>query len=169
RHPRRRRRPIAGRAVHRRLAPARGLRPWPRRFRLVPRSRLAPGRPWGRRVRAGSDSSSGCRAPSGARAIRGWRAGRRLAPARRVPPVIALPGIGSHAGWHLDFRNGPGDLDERVLAVSSSEYYASIDATLPSGLDGGSYSFVIEGMSSEHYSRLAKAARKSELMAPPLH
>src|SRR5262249_1233693 len=41
--------------------------------------------------------------------------------------------------------------------LSSSDYYASIDATLPGNLDGGSYTFVIEGMSSEDYSKLYQA------------
>jgi hypothetical protein len=72
--------------------------------------------------------------------------------------VTALREVGAQSAWFLDFRKGPEDEAERVLLVSSSDYYASIDATLPSGLDGGSYTFTIEGISNEHYRNLYLAA-----------
>jgi hypothetical protein len=77
----------------------------------------------------------------------------------------AIPKIGASAGWHIEFREmsqaldvEPKDLkDKRVAAFSWSDYYASIDATLPATLDGGSYTFVIEGVSGEDYANLYKA------------
>jgi hypothetical protein len=65
----------------------------------------------------------------------------------------AIPKIGASSGWHIEFR-AVSQLDERVTVLSSSDYYASIDAILPANLEGGSYTFVIEGMSSEDYSKL---------------
>ena len=67
--------------------------------------------------------------------------------------TTGLP-VGAHAGWHLDFRKGPEPDAERVRTFGSSDYYASVDATLPAGLDGGSYTFILEGMASEHYAAL---------------
>jgi hypothetical protein len=76
----------------------------------------------------------------------------------------AIPKVGAHAGWHIEFREvtrldvEPKDFkNDRVIMLSSSDYYASIDATLPGNLDGGSYTFVIEGMTSEDYAKLYKA------------
>jgi len=73
--------------------------------------------------------------------------------------------VGAHAAWHLDFRTGPGEAAEKVRAFGSSDYYASIDATLPAGLDGGSYTFVVEGMASEHYADLYRAMATGILVA----
>jgi hypothetical protein len=78
----------------------------------------------------------------------------------------AIPKVGAHAGWHIEFREvtrldvAPKDFrNDRVAVLSSSDYYASIEATLPGTLDGGSYTFVIEGMSSEDYAKLYKARK----------
>src|SRR5262249_52746856 len=77
-------------------------------------------------------------------------------------------------GWHIEFREvsrhlpiaDPAFKDDRVFTASSSDYYASIDAALPGTLDGGSYTFVIEGMSSEDYARLYKVRKN---LAARLH
>ena len=91
--------------------------------------------------------------------------------------MTAMPKVGAYAGWHIEFREVTQDLDVKptdrkddlVTAVSSSDYYASIDATLPATLDGGSYTFVIEGMTSEDYARLFKATRRDNLLVARLH
>jgi hypothetical protein len=73
----------------------------------------------------------------------------------------AIPEVGAQSGWHIEFRAvsrldaaPTGFKDERIAVLSSSDYYASIDATLPGNLDGGSYTFVIEGMTGEDYGAL---------------
>lgn len=65
--------------------------------------------------------------------------------------------IGNDAGYLLSFfaeadgrvKNKPG------LEVGRDEYYSEIQATLSGGLEGGTYSFVIEGMTDEHYKKIA--------------
>jgi hypothetical protein len=76
----------------------------------------------------------------------------------------AIAEVGAQSGWHIEFRAvsqldvEPKDFkNTRISVFSSSDYYASIDATLPGDLVGGSYTFVIEGMSSEDYSKLYQA------------
>ena len=81
--------------------------------------------------------------------------------------MTTIPRIGAHAGWHLEFREvsrrmAIADKDfknDRVTTLSSSDYYGSIEATLPGTLDGGSYTFVIEGTSGEDYARLYKVRK----------
>src|SRR5262245_42775542 len=81
-----------------------------------------------------------------------------------------LPKIGAHAGWLLDFfvefKHDPRDprpfqLPQPILRISSSDYYASIEAQMPHGLDGGHYNFVVEGLTNEDYAQLYSAARSS--------
>jgi hypothetical protein len=85
----------------------------------------------------------------------------------------AIPKVGAQSGWHIEFRAVsqldavPKDFkNERVAVFSSSDYYASIDATLPGNLEGGSYTFVIDGMSSRDYAKLFNA---SHHLAAHLH
>jgi hypothetical protein len=61
--------------------------------------------------------------------------------------------IGNDAGWALKFyhQNEP-YLALPVLQVE--DYYADIQATLQSGLEGGTYTFVIEGLIDDHYQKL---------------
>jgi hypothetical protein len=77
------------------------------------------------------------------------------------------PGIGelmpgNDAGWLLTFLNERSqggklvlDESEPVLEIGRDEYYADIRATLPGGLEGGVYSFTIEGLSDEDYAKIA--------------
>jgi hypothetical protein len=72
--------------------------------------------------------------------------------------------IGNDAGYLLSFF---GELPDGQIAdkppfevkpfeVGRDEYYGEIRATLPAGLEGGAYSFVIEGMTDEHYRKISQ-------------
>ena len=60
--------------------------------------------------------------------------------------------VGNDAGWHLSFFTAAGS--NSLPSIGSSDYYASIEATLASGLEGGHYRFVIEGITNDHYGAL---------------
>lgn len=71
--------------------------------------------------------------------------------------------IGNDAGWLLSFYRERGEgsslvIDEEnpVLEIGRDDYYADIRAALPGGLEGGIYTFVIEGMTDEHYAAIAQ-------------
>jgi hypothetical protein len=70
--------------------------------------------------------------------------------------VSVLPKVGAYAGRSLAFYDALARTatTRPILTIGSSDYVASIDATLPGGLEAGSYSFVIEGVSSEDYRTL---------------
>ena len=76
--------------------------------------------------------------------------------------MSVLPAVGTHAGWFLDFKAHP-DVPFSVLKISSSDYYASIDAQLPHGMEGGNYTFVIHGLTNEDYAELYKFDRQTTL------
>jgi hypothetical protein len=78
--------------------------------------------------------------------------------------VSKLARVGAHAAWHLDFRTGPELFAPRVLVLGSGDYFTSIEATLPAGLDGGSYQFIVEGLTNEDYARLYRAMADAELI-----
>lgn len=61
--------------------------------------------------------------------------------------------IGNDAGWALKFyqQNQP-YLELPIL--KTEDYYADIQVTLQSGLEGGTYTFVIEGLIDDHYKKL---------------
>jgi hypothetical protein len=69
--------------------------------------------------------------------------------------ISFLPQIGALPGWRLEFEDSkkPGSLP----TIDSSDYYATIDATLPGGLESGSYTLVVEGMTSSDYAALFNA------------
>ena len=64
--------------------------------------------------------------------------------------------VGNDAGWQLVFlvEGENGQLGDTLLSRGRADYYATILATLPGGLDGGNYTFVIEGMTNEDYKLL---------------
>ena len=70
--------------------------------------------------------------------------------------------IGNDAGWLLSFHRETmsGDavsvVDKPELEIGRDDYYAEINASLPGGLKGGTYSFTIEGLTDKHYRRLKK-------------
>jgi hypothetical protein len=82
-----------------------------------------------------------------------------------LPDMPALPGqkkirIGRDAGWILSFHQitRGGIAEDPVFEMSRDDYYAEITASLPSGLEGGSYSFVIEGMTDADYKQITQTA-----------
>jgi hypothetical protein len=75
--------------------------------------------------------------------------------------------VGNDAAWLLSFDRQVADPsgfltvveDPPVLEIGSDDYYAQINASLPAGLEGGVYTFVIEGLTDAHY-RLLKAQER---------
>jgi hypothetical protein len=65
--------------------------------------------------------------------------------------------IGNSAGWALVFHgDAPGpSLGEKLLEIDSGNYHAEIEASLPAGLDGGRYRFVIEGVTDDDYKKIS--------------
>ena len=69
--------------------------------------------------------------------------------------------IGNIAGWALSFhRESAGVIDTgaSALFVRSDDYGASLSATLPAGLGGGSYEFSIQGLTDEDYTKIAQGS-----------
>jgi hypothetical protein len=76
-------------------------------------------------------------------------------PAELFAPEVKL---GRDAGWLLSFHRERGlNADpDFPFELSRDEYYAEISATLPSGLEGGTYTFVIEGLTDDDYARISQ-------------
>jgi hypothetical protein len=70
--------------------------------------------------------------------------------------------IGNDAGWLLTFHRetpgtgGPTVVDRPELAIGSDRYYAEIHAGLPAGLEGGTYTFVVEGLPDDLHASIAQ-------------
>jgi hypothetical protein len=79
------------------------------------------------------------------------------------------PTVGRYAGWHLEFHAEPKSERDPVASIGSSDYYASIDASLPAGLDGGSYTFVVEGITNQDYAALYRAMQPPSALLVHLH
>lgn len=62
---------------------------------------------------------------------------------------------GTVPAWAVVFRD---ELTTREHTVGSDTYNGSVSATLPTGLNGGSYQIVFEGMTSEDYQRIRRPA-----------
>ncbi|ESA32884.1 hypothetical protein N836_24155 [Leptolyngbya sp. Heron Island J] len=71
-------------------------------------------------------------------------------------PALENVIVGNDAGWILAFYREKNRAIEKkpVLVINSAQYHAEIQATLPGGLEGGTYSFVVEGLIDEHYGQL---------------
>lgn len=69
--------------------------------------------------------------------------------------------VGNEAGWLLEFYREffVGAAINKVLSISSDQYHAEINATLPGGLGGGTYTFTIEGLIDEHYRQITQSRR----------
>jgi hypothetical protein len=70
--------------------------------------------------------------------------------------------VGNDAGWHLRFftQSDPG-AETSLISVGAGDYYAKIEAALPSGLEGGTYHFTIEGITNNDYKQLHQVWSKS--------
>ena len=67
--------------------------------------------------------------------------------------------VGNDAGWHLAFTSLESTAERKdCLSIGAGDYYAEIIATLPGGLEGGTYRFVIEGITDDHYRTLHLAS-----------
>lgn len=70
--------------------------------------------------------------------------------------------IGNEAGWLLTFHceEAGGQTvfpkEQAEWEVGRGDYYAEIRASLPQNLEGGVYTFVIEGLTDEHYRKIAR-------------
>jgi hypothetical protein len=73
--------------------------------------------------------------------------------------------VGNDAGWVLAFhRETPLGIDPTPeLELSSTDYYASIDAALPDTLGPGAYRIAIEGLVDEHFAKLGIGQDKQPL------
>jgi hypothetical protein len=67
--------------------------------------------------------------------------------------------VGNDAWWVLEFYkvDDDGKIGDDSVSFSSSDYYATIDVTLPSNLEGGSYSITIEGLTDKDYAKIAQS------------
>jgi hypothetical protein len=74
--------------------------------------------------------------------------------------LAANPRIGNEAGWLLTFdREGGPARPEGYPSIGSDRFYAEINASLPSGLEGGVYSFVIEALPDDLYARINRTRK----------
>ena len=69
------------------------------------------------------------------------------------PQDVPTRTVGQDPGWQLAFDAG----GDRVLAFSSGDYRASLEASLQSGLQPGAFTFTVEGLVDAHYGALARA------------
>lgn len=69
---------------------------------------------------------------------------------------FSQPTVGKQAAWALVFSNNDpkGNPSGDPLTITADDYYAEIRAGLPGGLEGGSYTFVIEGLTDDHYKTI---------------
>ena len=84
-------------------------------------------------------------------------------------PTLAQPAAsspqGTDPGWAVTFFRED-DVDGHVLEVSSADYHASVDVTLPHGPDQhGELTLKIEGLLDEHYAALVTGANQPRLGA----
>jgi hypothetical protein len=74
--------------------------------------------------------------------------------------------VGNDAGWVLAFhRETPFGINPiSELELSSTDYYAAIDAALPDNLGPGAYRITIEGLVDEHFAKLGIGNDKQPLV-----
>ena len=68
---------------------------------------------------------------------------------------------GHDAGWLLAFHTEEDDFKiskKPVCELSRDGYYGEITASLPSGLEGGVYTFTIEGLLDSDYAKISLVA-----------
>lgn len=80
-----------------------------------------------------------------------------LSPAQMLDKIL----VGNDAGYVLVFRELESDgrikSGDPLLEIGRDDYYAEIRASLPDGLEGGNYTFTIEGVIDEHYKKIKRA------------
>lgn len=79
--------------------------------------------------------------------------------------------VGNDAGWVLEFHHADSDgtiTDEPAASFRSTDYYATIDAHLQDGLQGGAYTFTIEGLIDSDYQAISQA-RPQRLVVAKLY
>jgi hypothetical protein len=78
--------------------------------------------------------------------------------------MLSKVNVGTAAGWLMSFHLEAAGVvvPVPILELGQDDYHADIRAALPAGLEGGSYSFVIEGMTDEHYM-IVKSAKTLRL------
>ncbi len=87
-------------------------------------------------------------------------------------PLTDTPIVGIQAGWALTFhreRPGIGVDSEPALTLTSQAHYGEIEAVLPGGLEGGRYSFTIEGVSETDHATIAAGVRTGSMPVARLH
>lgn len=69
--------------------------------------------------------------------------------------ILSSETVGNDAGWHLRFftQTAPG-VETLLISIGAGDYYAKIEASLPPGLEGGTYHFTIEGITNNDYKQL---------------
>jgi hypothetical protein len=81
--------------------------------------------------------------------------------------------IGNAAAWHLSFlaeagKEGPARFPGKpVLELGSDMYHAEIQASLSSNLEGGLFSFVIEGLTDAHYKQIRRDPQPQDRTSYP--
>jgi hypothetical protein len=76
-----------------------------------------------------------------------------------LPPGVR---VGNEAGWLLEFDRPQGPVPPAGFpSIGSDRFYASIKAAPPSGLEGGTYEFVIEALPDDLYARLVQGRADS--------
>ena len=76
--------------------------------------------------------------------------------------TLGTPVTGFDAGWLLSFRReepSGAPSAQPPVEFSCDDYYADIRATLANGLEGGTYTLVIEGVTDDDYRRLSLAQK----------
>jgi len=71
--------------------------------------------------------------------------------------ILHRDSVGNDAGWHLRFFTQAAGEEKQLVSIGAGDYYAEIEATIPSGLEGGIYRFNIEGITNSDYKQLHQA------------
>jgi hypothetical protein len=76
--------------------------------------------------------------------------------------------VGNAAGWVLEFYTVDSDgtiADTPTASLRSADYYAEIDATLQDGLQGGSYTITVEGLTDTDYQTISQGQNGRPIVA----
>ena len=81
-------------------------------------------------------------------------------PMSAVADMLAPAAVGNDAGWALAFhKEKPAEhwqiVEPPYLLIGRDDYYAQVEAALPGDFAAGKYTFVVEGMTDDHYRKVA--------------